>query len=375
MNGDLSAGSGREELFNPVDAFAPAIAYSTTIFDPSRFNHTFVNGYVSYKFGRDEPSYSIGVERPIFQGPRLFLGTEFHDLTATDDAWRITGIEQTLVSVGFKNTFRDYYRRRGAQVFGVLRMGANSELSAMARWDRHEPLPNTTDYSFFRDDAVYRQNPAVLDQHVNALVFGYTFDSRTLSAAGQRQTYERHLKDSLFGNGLRQRPGIRVEWSSEIAGHALKGDARFDRHILNARGYIPIGSYSTLALRGLFGFANGTLPIERRFALGGIGSVHGYAFKEAAGTDMALVNAEYRLSLPSLGMSRDGPSVFVFYDAGRVTSPQPDPRALVVTAPDRGWLRGVGAGFGAGGIRVEFGFRADDIPRSRQILVRFSPTF
>jgi outer membrane protein assembly factor BamA len=246
----------------------------------------------------------------------------------------------------------------------------------MARWDRHEPLPNTTDYSFFRDDAVYRQNPAVVDQHVNALIVGYTFDSRPLSGAGQAQTYERHLKDSLFGHGLRQRPGLRVEWSSEIAGHALKGDARFDRHILNTRGYIALGSRSTLALRGLFGFANGTLPIERLFAAGGIGSVHGYAFKEAVGTGLTLLNAEYRVNLTGPVTSRhDGLSVFAFYDAGRVSSPQPDPRALVLTAPGARWLRGVGAGVGAGGIRVEFGFRADDIPQSRQILVRFSPTF
>ena len=375
VQGNLSAGSGREELFNPVDGFAPAMAYSTTIFDPSRFNHTFVNGYVSYKVDREDPAYSLGFERPIFQGPRLFLGAEVHDLTATDDAWRITSIEQTVVSVGFKNTFRDYYRRRGAQVFGVLRMGANNELSAMARWDRHGPLPNATNYSFFRDDAVYRPNPLVLDQHVNALVLGYTFDSRPLSPAGQAQTYERHLKDSLFGHGLRQRPGIRVEWTSEIAGHALGGDARFDRHVLNTRSYMPIGSHTTLALRGLFGFANGALPIERRFAVGGIGSVHGYGFKEAVGSGMALVNAEYRLNLTSAGPSRDGANVFVFYDAGRVNSPRPDPRALTPVAPDRGWLRGVGAGFGAAGIRIEFGFRADDIPTSRQILVRFSPTF
>ena len=52
-------------------------------------------------------------------------------------------IEQTIVSLGFK-TPRDYYRRRGEQIFTVLRIGANNELSAMARWDRHEPLENTT---------------------------------------------------------------------------------------------------------------------------------------------------------------------------------------------------------------------------------------
>lgn len=372
-----SLGSGREDLFSPVDGLSPAVGLSWTIFDHARFNHTFVEGYVSYKFGREQPGYSVGVERPFLGTPKLFAGAELHDVTASDDLWRLSAFEQTVASLGFKNTFRDYYRRRGAQVFTVLRMGPNSELSAIGRWDRHEPLGNATRYSVFRDDAAYRANTPVTDGRVNALVLGYTFDTRALSPAGQRATYQRHLKDDLFGYGLRQRPGLRFEWTSEIAGHGMKGDAEFDRHILNARGYIATSPRTLLSMRGLFGFSNGTLPVERLFAVGGIGSVHGYRFKEASGTRMTVVNAAFRINLTDPVRNLDGANVFVFYDAGRVTSRTPDPQDLAsrATAPDSGWLRGAGFGAGAGNLRVEFGFRTNAIPRSRQILVRFSPTF
>ena len=360
-------GSGREDLFSPVDGFAPAAGFTSTIFDHAEFNHTFISGSVSYKFARDQPGYSLGIERPLFRGPKLFLGAEVHDVTASDDLWRITSFEQTIASVAFKNSFRDYYRRRGAQIFSVLRAGDNTEISAMARWDRHEPLANATNYSFFRDAATYRPNPPVADERVNAIVFGYTFDTRPLTPAGQAVTYQRHLKDSLLGTSLRQTPRLRLEWTSEIAGHGLNGDANFDRHILNARGYLALSSRTLLSLRGLFGFSNGTLPLEREFAIGGIGSVHGYRFKEAAGTGLTLLNAEYRVNLTS-NLNRDGDAfgVFAFYDAGHVTS------RAASTSP---WLRGAGFGVSGGGLRVEFGFRANDIPHSRQVLVRFSPTF
>jgi hypothetical protein len=361
-------GSGREDLFSPVDGLSPAVGFSTTIFDHAHFNHPYVSGYASYKFGRKDPGYSIGVERPLFSATKLFLGAEVHDMTASDDLWRLTSFEQTLVSLAFKNTFRDYYRRRGAQLFGVLRINPHHELSAMTRWDRHEPLGNATGYSFFRDDAAYRQNTAIVDQRVNAFVAGYTFDTRPLSGAGSPATFERHVKDSLFGHGLRQAPGFRFEWTSELAGRGMKGDADFDRHVLNARAYVATTSRTILSMRGLFGFSNGTLPVERLFSIGGIGSVHGYGFKEMSGTGMALLNAEYRINL-SGGRLRDAANVFVFYDAGRVS------KALAPENAGREWLRGVGAGVGAGGVRIEFGFRANDIPRSRQILVRFSPTF
>jgi outer membrane protein assembly factor BamA len=358
----------REDLYSPVDAFAPSVGFSATIFDHGKFNHTVVDGYVSYKFGREDPGYSFGAERPLFGGPRLFLGGEMHDVSASDDLWRLTTIEQTLVSVGFKNTFRDYYRRRGGQLFTTFQAGPNNEFSLMARWDHHEPLANSTDFSFFRDDHEFRPNPLVTDQDVNAWVLGYTFDTRPLSGAGQSSTYMRHLRDDLFGFGLRQQPGLRIEWTSELADHGLGGDAHFDRHIFNLRGYLALSDRNLVSARGLFGVSGGTLPLERQFALGGIGTVHGYSFKEVSGTGMALMNAEYRVRLVRGNRTdQDLLAVFGFYDAGRVSGP------LEGSSTD--WLTGIGGGVSVGAIRVEFGFRTNDIPGSRQILVRLGPTF
>ena len=358
----------REDFYSPVDALAPAIGVTTTIFDHRDFNHTFIDASVSYKFGRDAAGYSLGIERPLFKGPRLFLGAEIHDFSATDDLWRISPIEQSLVALGFKNTFRDYYRRRGQQIFSVFQMGENNALSAMLRWDRHEPLANGTDFSFFRDDHEFRPNPPVQDQRVHALLLGYTLDTRGMSGAGQVLTYEAHLRDDLFGFGRRQQPGVRLDWTSELAGHGLGGDARFDRHIFNMRGYLSFSPRQLWSARGILGFSGGTLPIERRFAIGGIGTVHGYGFKEAAGDGMALFNTEYRVDLTR---PRQGGSALLavhgFYDLGKVTGP--------FDASRTDWLQGIGFGVSLASVRVEFGFRADDIPNSRQILVRLGPTF
>jgi hypothetical protein len=358
----------REDFFSPVDGLSPALGFATTVFDHDTFNHTYIEGYADYRFGPDRTGYSLGLERPLFRGPRLFVGAEIHDLTASDDMWRLSTTEQSLVALAFKNSFRDYYRRHGAQVFGVVHAASNNELTVMARWDRHQPLSNATSYSFFRDDQAYRPNPETIDQRVHALVFAYAFDTRGLTGPGVSRTYERHLHDDLFGFGLRQAPGLRIDWSSEVAGHGLGGDARFDRHIMNARGYLAFSDRQLLSARTLLGFSGGTLPLERRFALGGIGSVHGYAFEEEQGTGMALFNAEYRVRLFGHRYGdNDGVAVIAFYDLGRVTGALDD--------SPRSWLQGTGVGVGLWGLRIDFGFRAGDIPRSRQVLVRLGPTF
>jgi outer membrane protein assembly factor BamA len=363
----ITTGQDREDLFSPVDGFNPAIGFSTTLYDHGRLNHTAISGFVGYKFAREDAGYSLGAERPLFGSPKLFLGGELHDVTASDDWWRLTIPEQLVASAGFSNTFRDYYQRKGGQLFSTLQAGRHNELELMLRWDRHAPLPNTSDFSLFRD-ATFRPNLAAIDQRVNAWIIGYRFDTRPLTGAGDATTYRRHLTDDLYGFGINREPGLRVEWTSEIA-HGLGGDARFVRDILDTRGYLSFSPRQLLSARGVVGGSSGTLPPERAFAIGGIGSVHGYAFKEATGTGMALVNAEYRVDLTRPRYPEGALlSVLGFYDAGRVFGP--------VGGSRHDWLQGVGIGVASGSwFRIDFGFRADDIPSSRQILVRIGPTF
>jgi outer membrane protein insertion porin family len=361
----------REDFFNPVDGFSPALSIGITRFDSGGFNHTFIGGHVSYKFAAENTGYSLGIEQPLFAMPKIFVGAEFHDITASDDLWRLSNEEQSLVALFFRNTFKDYYRRKGGEVSGGARFGRDNEIVLSMRWDRHEPLENETDFSFFRDDHEYRPNAPITGGDVHALVIGYTFDTRGVGNDRPATAYQRHRLDDLFNNGDRsQASGLRIDWSSEIAGEGLGGDYEFNRHILNARGYLRLGRRQFVAGRALTGFSGGTLPVERRFALGGIGSVHGYAFKESVGEQMALFNAEYRLELTRgwKGESNQGIlALIVFYDAGRVRDPIGGSRS--------DWLHGTGLGLQTGPMRVEFGFRLDDIPDSRQILVRFTPTF
>ena len=58
-----------------------------------------------------------------------------------------------------------------------------------------------------------------------------------------------------------------------------------------------------------------------------------------------------------------------FYDAGRVAFRQGPPSS------DATWLKGVGWGVGVGDVRIDFGYKLDDVPGSLQVLLRFGRTF
>jgi hypothetical protein len=353
----------REDWYSPVDGLNLALGFGATIFDQRRFAHTYLQGYVSYKFARDAVGYNLGLERPIVGGPdtpRLIATAEVHDATASDDFWRLSIAEQSLVALAFKNSFRDYYDQRGYQLGAAFQPNDTNEFRMSWRADRHQLLANAADYSVFRDDEPFRPNRTAIEGKLHSLVLGYTLDSRGLSGENGRHRLERHTGADLFGTFGGLRSGYRVDWTSEIARIGFGGDFAFSRHIANARLYAPLSAAQRVRGRLIVGGSSGSLPPQRLFALGGIGSVHGYSFKESAGTGMVLGNLEYFLGPPRhlylLG----------FFDVGRISNPLPGSRE---------WLKGVGVGVGVGDLRIDFGWRADDIPKSLQVLVRFGPTF
>ena len=73
-----------------------------------------------------------------------------------------------------------------------------------------------------------------------------------------------------------------------------------------------ISEHQNVGVRAIRGWSGGVLPPQRLFAIGGIGSVHGYEFKEQIGDALTLVNLEYELGW------RGGLKAIGFFDAGRV---------------------------------------------------------
>jgi hypothetical protein len=364
QSGTFAGTQGREDWYSPVDALNAGVGFQSTIFDRAKFNHTYWAGHLTYKFGPDRVGYSLGVERPFLSSAVLQVGASIHDLTTTDDGWRLGDDEQSLVAVTFRNTFRDYYRRKGYQLHAAVRPLGTQEFVIAWRNDEHLSLANKTNYGFFRDEHPFRANRSADEGNLRAVVLGYTYDSRGLARQQAPERYRRHLLDELFGESVERERGVRVDWRSELAPGAFAHDFDFHRHIANARAWWTPSPRRMVSGRIIAGASGGRLPLQRQFSVGGIGSVRGYRFKEATGDRLLLLNGEVRQQFTR----RNGLAGLVFLDAGRVYRPHPG-------SADN-WMRGVGVGLEFGdGPRLEFGWRLDDIPRSLQVLFRLRPTF
>ena len=360
----------REDWFTPVDGFVPALDFGAAIFEHERFNHTFVGGHVSIKAGSGNVGYALGIERPFFNTTKWFIGAELHDLTASDDHWQVSSDEAVLAAVGPRRSVRDYYRRRGIQISSAFRLEPHTELLLAWKTERHESLATTTDFSVWNDDEPFRPNPAARAGRLNAVVVGASVDGQGFDRESLKDTYRRHQLEAPFGLRLAGQKDNqdssmvwRVDWTSEIsAPNAFASDFDFRRHIVTARARAWVSSHQEVGARLIGGWSDGILPPQREFGIGGIGSVHGYSFKESVGDTMRLLNLEYAVGWHS------GPQLLAFLDAGRTTT-HGDPAA------DRPWLKGVGWGIGLGGLRVDFGYKLAANPGPVQVLVRFGRTF
>ena len=364
----------REDWFSSVDGFVPSLGMGIAVFDHDRFNHTFVAGHLSYKAASSRAGYSLGFERPLFGRTKLFVGGELHDLTASDDRWQLSSLEASLAAVGPRRSYRDYYNRRGVQITGALRLHRQVEALFAWRGERQEPLRVASDFSFWNSDEAFRPNAGATDGRLNAVLLGASIDGRGFDRESLEATYRRHQFDTLFGERLDGPEGKhdlapiwRVDWTSELSeAGAFGSDFDFRRHIVTGRARLALSQRQTFGIRAIGGWSEGVLPPQRQFAVGGIGSVHGYDFKEQIGDTLALVNLEYELGW------RNGLRGIGFFDVGRATV-----RSIsgVPTPPDAAWLKGVGWGIGLGDFRVDFGYKVDAVPSSLRVVVRFGRTF
>src|SRR5262249_962730 len=150
---------------------------------------------------------------------------------------------------------------------------------------------------FWNRESSFRPNRPVETGRLNAVIVGASIDGRGFDRESLEATYRRHQLDSLFGYRL-EGPGghdrdafWRIDWTSEIsAPDAFGSDFDFRRHVVTARYRVPVSEHQEFAARGIGGWSGGMLPPQRLFAIGGIGSVHGYDFKAAVGDRLALAN-------------------------------------------------------------------------------------
>ncbi|PYQ10060.1 MAG: hypothetical protein DMF83_01245 [Acidobacteria bacterium] len=352
-------GPATASLYNRVDGLNLGASARVTLFDPVSFDHAEAYGHMAYGFSSHKARYAVGALKPFGPDRQFTVGYEYHDLTDNDDAFRRRTVDDLPGSRIYFTIFEDYYRRRGHEAYAFARATSRFQVGALWRSDDYRSLPVTANDQilFFHDRT---SNPLVTEGRMRSILGVARWAWKRDLFGSWSEERESFLLRNPYGTPFERDQQARVETSLEVASPGLGGDFDFRRFIGQARAARVFSPRQALLLRGLVGVGSGELPVQRRFYLGGMGTLRGYSLKQFAGDHLVLTTAEYWLYPRS-----PWPGLVFFYDGGT---------AWDRGRPRSGWKQDVGAGIdwpggGKGYLRLDVGFPLNREPANRRAYV------
>jgi hypothetical protein len=297
---------GTQAIRDRASGWAPRLGAEVTVADLRSYDHTALYGQAAYSVDADTTRFTAGIYRP-FAGGRVVSGYEFHDLTDTEDDYRARGIAEAPGSAIAFRTYKDLFGRRGHEAYVVARLSPHWRAGLSFRSDAYTSLPAVTGSA----EDPPKPNPPIDEGRMRSLIASLQWSSREGHFDDPREAHRWALLRSLYTRPLAHPPPLALGASFEWASKDLGGDFSFRRLIAEGRSHHLVTARGTLSTRLLVGIARGDVPAQKRFALGGLGTLRGYDEKEFDGEGLLLANVEWAVSLGRLV-----PSLIPFADAG-----------------------------------------------------------
>ena len=241
--------------------------------------------------------YEFTFEQPLFSPFSFSFGASLYEKTDSfeGDEDRICRDENSLAAAFLKRDYRDYYRRVGTSAFVSQQLLGDAKLKVEYRDDDIESLTGFRSiWTVFRKNDYFDRNRRAEEGRMVSVVGTFEFDSRP---------------DEEYPSG-----GFWHRAYLEHAGQGLGGDFDFTRWKIDVRNYLKLSGSHFLDYRlmagGMLGPEEHRLPPQKRFAIGGLGTLRAHDFKSLQGDEMLLINVEYGLEVES------SLEALVFLDAG-----------------------------------------------------------
>jgi hypothetical protein len=261
--------------YNRVEGFVLGIGLEPI--DWQSDDRTKIHGQLGYAFAARSWRYTAGLEVRPFGGDdpaNVKLGLAYRRNTATNDAWKTSWTENSLASFFFKNDFFDYYEVQGVSAYGAWRAAPGAKLSLTYRSEAYHHLERETGWALFGGS--FRRNPLIEEGRMHSV-------TATLAGRTPQRSWRR---------------GLAYRLSSEL-GRGLGGDFSFNRYVASGRVATPLSARNALDVKLRGGWTTAGAPTQKRFTLGGVGSVRGYPQNAYAGTRMIAANAAVAYNDPN----------------------------------------------------------------------------
>jgi len=297
--------------------------------------------------------HSLKAELSYGHSANVAIGGKLFDVVDPVEQWQLSDVEVGLASFFLHRDFRDYYNRHGGSAYVRLALNRSVSLTGSLSDERWALRETFDPFTLFRNGQDWRPNPSMDEGLFHVTNATLRIDTRS------DEEYPRSgwdiTADYEYGAGNTTAFG---PTSPGVRDPSLDGATNYARAFLDLRRYNRVSPEGQLNLRMVAaGWLNGDeLPLQRRFSVGGPGSIDGYPFRRTGEGDdvrqcsdgvniplgmpaqcerMVLFQAEYRGDL-WLSMFGD----WQFTDSWRHGGWRHRAQWVVFTDAGRGWLVG-----------------------------------
>jgi hypothetical protein len=232
--------------------------------------------------------FELGEDSGIRFGGRLF------DVIDPVEDWQLSDTEVGLATFFLHRDYRDYYSRHGGAIYAGLYLTRSADLTLSfgdLRWaarDTRDP------FTLFRNNDGWRPNPAMDDAKLHTIAGTLRIDTR--NDEDDPWSGWHVLADLEQGHGDISTLGPTSFFTRSV----VPGPVDYTRGFIDIRRYNRLSPDGQLNLRVVLGgwLAGDPLPLQRRFFLGGPGSLPGYDFRRVAEETDVLTCSSADPSLP-----------------------------------------------------------------------------
>lgn len=210
------------------------------------------------------------------------VGGRLYDIVDGVEQWQLSNAEVALASFFFHRDYRDYYGRHGGQLYAALRATEDADFTVSYGDERWRARDTRDPFTLAWNALAWRENPQMDAGRFHLVNLTLRIDTRNDELNPWAGWY-------VYADFERGAGRIDVAGPTSANVRPLTpGPTRYHRVFLDVRRYNRMTPSAQLNLRLVLGgwLSGDPLPLQRRLSIDGPGTVPGFDFRSAGGTDV-----------------------------------------------------------------------------------------
>jgi hypothetical protein len=235
------------------------------------------------KWGEPTIGHDAKAEMQFGKPIGMAIGARAFDVVEPTESWQMDNGEVGLASVVLHRDYRDYYGRHGGSAYVSLIGGRDADLTFSLSDEQWNDVRERNPWTLFRNNDVWRPNPFMDAGEMHVFTSRLRIDTRERVGSPWSGWYLTAEVEEGAGNLARLGSPLNF---NPFLGTVLPTPAE---HVTYSRGLFDLRRYNRVTrdlsvnLRLVAGgwLGGDELPTERKFSLGGPGTMAGYEFRQS----------------------------------------------------------------------------------------------